>query len=70
MNYKGFKITFKVDGKRKDVLASLRAHYLPSFVDSFPDDVESQLCCACATLAQDLREGGKAGEIDYNVRAA
>ena len=70
MNYKGFKITFKVDGKRRDVLASLREVYIPSFADSFPDDVESQLACACALLAQDLREGGTGSEIDYTIRAA
>lgn len=69
MNYKGFKITFKVDGKRCDVLASLREVYIPAFASAFPDDVEGQLDCALATLAQDLREGGLGGEIDWTICA-
>lgn len=70
MIYKGFKITFQVDGKRKDVLSALKETYIPTFVSAFPDDVEGQLGCALATLAQDLREGGRGSEIDWTIRAA
>lgn len=70
MDYKGFKITFKIDGQRRDVLRNLRDNYIPSFVNDFPEDVESQIYCACSALAQDLREGGRASEVDYTISAA